>query len=186
MSTQPSIFSRLREDEASADWQRFHDRYAPVVYHMALAHGLSEVDAQDTVQEVLLRFVRNVEKFRYDRQRGRFRNYLYTLTLNVVRTHLAKLAKSAHAVEGVDDVTLEHPRELWEKQWQANELRQAIDAVAAEVSPKTFQCFQLFVLEEWPAEKVGAFLGVTRETVYQAKSRVVKRLRVHLDRMNEE
>ena len=186
MSTQPSIFSRLRHDEEGADWKLFHDRYAPVVYYQALAHGLSEADALDTVQEVLLRFVRNVDRFNYDPQRGRFRNYLYTLTLNVVRSHIAKQSRSERAIEGIDGVTIENPRELWERQWQANQLRQAIDTVAAEVTPKTFQAFQLFVLEEWPAEKVADFLGVSRETVYQAKSRIVKRLRSHMARLDNE
>ena len=180
MSTQPSMFSRLRDDEHGADWKAFCDRYVPLVRQVAVAHGLSDDDARDTVQEVMLRLVRGMDDFQYDRARGRFRNFLYTVTMNVVRTQLLSVAR-AHGSLTADAVPDEcEPHDVWEREWQANELRRALEAIAEEVDAKTFQAFQLFALEEWPAEKVAAFLDVSREAVYQAKSRMVKRLRMQM------
>jgi len=180
------MFSRLRADDEGDSWQTFHDRYAPVVFRVAFAHGLAEPDARDTVQEVMLRFVKGIDQFEYDRDRGRFRNYLYTMTMNVIRSHFAKLARSAQPVEAVDRPVVDNPWDLWEHEWEANQLRQALDAVATELEPKTFQAFQLVALEEWPPDKVAAFLGVSRDAVYQAKSRVIKRLKAHVARMRND
>ncbi len=180
MSTQPSIFSRLRASPESSEWETFCDRYSPVVFSVAVAHGLAEPDARDTVQEVLLRLYKNMEQFRYDPARGRFRNYLYTITLNVVRAQLADRARRAAPLDPAHLYAVHNPKEIWEREWRANELRTGLQAVADEIEPKTFQAFQLFVLEEWPTEKVARFLGLSRQSVYQAKSRVIRKLRAHL------
>ena len=180
MSTQPSIFSRLRASPESTEWETFCDRYSPVVFSVALAHGLGEADARDTVQEVMLRFYRNMGQFRYDPARGRFRNYLYTMTLNVVRAQLAERARRAVPLDPAHLYAAHNPKDVWDREWRSNELRTGLRAVADEVEPKTFQAFQLSVLEEWPTEKVARFLGLSRQSVYQAKSRVIRKLRAHL------
>ena len=180
MSTQPSMFSRLRDDEQGADWKAFCDRYVPLVRRVAVAHGLSDDDACETVQEVMLRLVRGMDDFQYDRTRGQFRNFLYTVTMNVVRTQLLAMTR-AHGTLTADAVPDEsEPYDVWEREWQANELRRALQEMSEDVDAKTFQAFQLFALEEWPAEKVAAFLDISRESVYQAKSRMLKRLRSYL------
>ncbi len=180
MSTQPSIFSRLRANPESTEWDTFCDRCSPVVFSVAMAHGLSEPDARDAVQDVMLRLYKNMGHFRYDPARGRFRNYLYTITLNVVRAQLADRARRAKPLEPAQLYAVHNPKEIWEREWRANELRAGLQAVAKEVEPKTFQAFQLFVLEEWSTEKVARFLGLSRQSVYQAKSRVIRKLREHL------
>ena len=180
MSTQPSIFSRLRASPESTEWETFCDRYSAVVFSVAVAHGLTEPDARDTVQEVMLRLYKNMEQFRYDPARGRFRNYLYTMTLNVVRAQLAERSRRARPLDPAQLYAVHNPKEIWEREWRANELRSGLQAVAREVEPKTFQAFQLFVLEEWPTEKVARFLGLSRQSVYQAKSRVIRKLRARL------
>jgi DNA-directed RNA polymerase specialized sigma24 family protein len=53
----------------------------------------------------------------------------------------------------------------------------SLEGVAKEVEPVTYQAFQLHVLEEWPVRRVAGFLGISEDSVYAAKSRVLARLR---------
>jgi RNA polymerase sigma-70 factor (ECF subfamily) len=49
----------------------------------------------------------------------------------------------------------------------------------------TWQAFWLYVVEDRPPDDVAAELEMTVEAVYQAKSRVLRRLRRELDGMME-
>jgi len=53
----------------------------------------------------------------------------------------------------------------------------ALERVKGEVEPRTYQAFQLYVLEEWSVSDVAEFLKMSQPSVYTAKSRVVQRLR---------
>jgi DNA-directed RNA polymerase specialized sigma24 family protein len=47
---------------------------------VALKSGLSEAEAQEVVQETLLRVAKKVKDFQYDRARGSFKGWLLQLT----------------------------------------------------------------------------------------------------------
>jgi DNA-directed RNA polymerase specialized sigma24 family protein len=58
--------------------------------------------------------------------------------------------------------------------------------VRREVTPQTFEAFQLFVSGEWPAERVAAHLGITANAVFGAMRRVLQRLRQLLPSLEED
>ena len=75
---------------------------------------------------------------------------------------------------------LESPAEAedaWEQQWQQAVLRECMSEVSRLVAPATFKAFQLYVLDEWPVDKVAAELGITRNAVYIGKNRIMGRIR---------
>ena len=82
--TRLSLLLRLRDRGDSDAWTRFVDLYGPLVYGLARRHGLGDADAADRMQEVLLAVARGVES--YDARRGPFRNWLYTVTMNKLRS----------------------------------------------------------------------------------------------------
>src|SRR5439155_25869693 len=82
--TRLSLLIRLRNRDDGEAWSRFVDVYGPLVYGQARRHGLSDADAADRMQEVLLAVARGVE--RYDAGRGPFRKWLYAVAMNKVRS----------------------------------------------------------------------------------------------------
>src|SRR5258707_15879107 len=83
--TRLSLLLRLRNRDDGDAWSRFVDVYGPLVYGQARRHGLSDADAADRMQEVLLAVARGVE--RYDAGRGPFRKWLFTVTMNKLRSY---------------------------------------------------------------------------------------------------
>jgi len=66
---------RLRESDAEADWLRFSNLYAPLVFYWGRSQGLEATDAADLVLEVMTKFVVKLREFKYDPQL-KFRGWL--------------------------------------------------------------------------------------------------------------
>jgi RNA polymerase sigma-70 factor (ECF subfamily) len=84
--------------DAVADAQRvLMQRYCGAVYRYLLGALRSEDEAAELFQEFALRFLRGDFR-RADRQRGRFRDYLKTSLINLVRTHRAERHRAPAAL----------------------------------------------------------------------------------------
>ena len=76
---------------------------------------------------------------------------------------------------------------LWDAEWESRLLERGMAKVRQYYKDgRTFEAFErAFVLNQEP-EVVAAELGMSRESVYQAKTRVLARLRVELEGIGEE
>ncbi len=146
----------------------------------------NHADAEDLVQDVLLRAFRA-----YDRFDGRFpRAWLYTIARN---THLSTIHSQRH-VEPHDPTTLVEREEGEDgretsieglvRADTARELRRAIDSL----DPAFREVAQLAMIERRPVQSVAEILGVPYGTVLSRLYRARQRLRVLLktQRMIEE
>ncbi|MFQ5474173.1 MAG: RNA polymerase sigma factor [Dehalococcoidia bacterium] len=185
--TPPSLLIRLRDADDHRGWQRFFEQYWRLIYSFARKCGLPPRDCEDILQEVVTEVFRAMPRFAYDRSKGTFRAYLRTITQRKIADHLRKAAR--HPVQSLDhhpggnghrpldDPASAGAEEIWERDWRRNLVQVCLDRVRQEVEPKTFQAFQLYVLEEWPAREVASFLKISTSSVYVAKSRVIQRVR---------
>ena len=56
-------------------------------------------------------------------------------------------------------------------------LRACQEEVAKQLNPTTISAFDLYVLKQWPVEKVADQLGISQNAVYIAKTRTMERIR---------
>ena len=54
LATRRSLLSRLKESNAEKSWRQFFDTYWRLIYTTALGAGLTDVEAQEVVQETLI------------------------------------------------------------------------------------------------------------------------------------
>lgn len=66
---------------------------------------------------------------------------------------------------------------VWHEEWSDTILRVCLDRVRSEVTPVTYEAFELFACRGWPAERVAQELGLTENAVFGAKRRVLARIR---------
>ena len=184
-TTRESLLVRIRNGEEVA-WEEFHARYRPLIAWAAARCDPGGADLEDVVQEVMLDLFRGQATFRYDRGRGRFRDYLFVVTRRKAaqaRTRRARLGVVTDQVpEPAADDAL---RAEWEAEWQRAVLREALEVVRGEVEETTFRAFVGFELEGRPAERVAAELGIAPASVYVYKKRVVQRLRAVAEELAE-
>jgi RNA polymerase sigma-70 factor, ECF subfamily len=185
-ATSPTLLVRVQANDAAA-WQRLIDLYGPLIYSWGCRSGLSDEDAADVMQEVFAAVARAIRRFD-PAAKGRFRGWLWTITRNKIRDHHRHCSDEPAGRGG--DTALQELVALPEK-WDddssdatRHEVRalyhRAMDLVQSDFQPQTWQAFWLSVVEEQPTEEIAQQLGLTANSVRQAKSRVLRRLRAEL------
>ncbi len=174
-----------------AAWSRLVDTFGGIVYRWCRASGVSENDAADVVQEVFASVARGIGGFQRQKAQGSFRSWLATITRNRVRDHFRRQAAQQAPVGGTDAwQALEQHPDLLESTICADSaqhpvVRRVLERVQAEFEPATWQAFWLTTVENRAAAEVAQATGLGIASVYQAKSRVLRRLRQRLGELPE-
>jgi RNA polymerase sigma factor (sigma-70 family) len=190
--TRASLLSRVRAVGDGAAWTEFEARYRELVYSYCRRQGLQHVDAEDCTQAVLVNMVRFLPGFQYDRERGRFRDYLHRCTKNIIIRYRSRPANAPARVELDMHDLFAHPRatstELetaWEEEWAAHHMRRALAAVREHVAPQTMAIFEA-CLRGLSAADVARECGVSTDSVQKAKQRMRDRLQAQIRLQIEE
>jgi RNA polymerase sigma factor (sigma-70 family) len=182
-ATRPSLLVRLADSGDAEAWQGFVHTYTPLVYGYCRRHGLQDADAADVAQLVLTDVLRAMRgHFEYQRERGRFRDWLGTVTHHQLLRFLHKRGRTMQTEGGAATVDLDQlaaagPDAGWEAEFNARVLRAAMERIRPVFEPSTWRAFERVWLEDCPALEAASEVDLTIEAVYAAKSRVLKRLR---------
>lgn len=183
--TRQSLLSRLRDLGDEESWQDFFNTYWRLIYNTASRAGLSDVEAQDVVQETVIAVSKSISGFRYDPDRGSFKGWLLNQTKWRIADELRlrrrqrrdcsespQLSDDADAALEIADPQGMEIEKIWDKEWDSNLLETALERVKSRIHPKHFQVFDLYVLREWPVSRVAQNTGFNRMQVYLIKHRV--------------
>lgn len=179
--THVTLLDRLREASDPLAWEEFYERYWRLIFSTARRRGCSDHTAEEIVQEAMLAVFKGRAAFRYDPDRGRFRDWLGAVVRNAVAARRRSpadrpqpLADDA-VIAGLADSATE-PDAAWDRAFELATLASLLDVVRHEVAPTTYQAFELVALHELPAVDVARVTGLSRNAVYLARRRVLERL----------
>jgi RNA polymerase sigma factor (sigma-70 family) len=199
--TRATLLERLKDWQDQSSWQQFFDTYWKLIYGVARKAGLTEVEAQDVVQETMLGAAKHLPAFKYDPAIGSFKAWLLNMTrwriIDQLRRRgpLPLRGPSLSQADTTTDVPLADRvpdpsdrgfDEYWEAEWQANLLESALANVRHRVDPQKYQVFDFYVNKSWPAERVAGIFGVTVEQVYMAKHRLTEMIKEEVRRLEKE
>jgi RNA polymerase sigma-70 factor (ECF subfamily) len=182
-TTQVTLLDRLREGDGVMAWEEFFGRYWHLVFVTARNRGCQAHTAEEIVQEVMLTVFQQRHVFQYDPSKGRFRDWLRQVVRNAVAKHRREPAQRVRARGGESEVSTPEPigddglDDRWEAHFEQSLLTALLDAVRVEVAPETYQAFELLTLQGLSGAEVARITGLTRNAVYLARKRVLKRLR---------
>ncbi|MCB9857490.1 MAG: sigma-70 family RNA polymerase sigma factor [Phycisphaerales bacterium] len=181
--TTSTVLHDLRDFENRAAWDHFVLRFRLPVLNFARSVGLSEGDAEDVAQETLITFAELFREGRYDPQRGRLSKWLFGIAHRTALNHRRMTGRRAAVVSSGKSMTEDvavgdaSAAETWDREWAQALLEQCIERVRREVEPTTYRAFDLVVRENRPAAEVAEILGVNIKLVYNAKHRILRRIR---------
>ncbi len=179
-STHVTLLARLREPADQAAWREFCDRYGELIRAFARRRGLQSTDCDDVVQDTLISMTKSMPGFEYDPQKGSFRAYLKTVVRNVIFRKLSQkpLAQSLDMDGARRDSAIAAPNEEndWETEWRQYHLRIAMRSIEAEFNDKDRAAFDAYAVRGCDARETAARLLLTVDQIYQAKSRIVRRI----------
>jgi RNA polymerase sigma-70 factor, ECF subfamily len=177
---------RARRPEA---WQRLVDLYGPVVYRWCRQLGVGRADAADVVQDVFAAVAAGVVRFRCETPEHSFGAWLRTITRSKVCDHFRRRRGVLDAEGGTDAqqrlLNLPQPAEesLSLSAPLATDTRfvhRALEVVRAEFEPRTWDAFWRIAVDGQSPAEAAAAMRLSLSAVYQAKSRVLRRLRREL------
>lgn len=189
-ATRLTLLSRLRDPRGTA-WEDFYVTYGPVMQRYAARLGLDQAAAQDVVQESVLALLRILPTFRYDPDRGLFRNFVLTVVHRKVQAALRRRTRlaetSADAQPGEAHLSLLDrlpastplPQEQMHLAWQQSLWEEALARVRRDptIQPHTWDVFHAYVLEDRAAAEVAASFSLKPNAVYQIRNRMLARIR---------
>ncbi|WP_146431022.1 RNA polymerase sigma factor [Blastopirellula retiformator] len=182
-STSTSLLARATLHGDGESWQRFHDVYAPLIRNWLSRQNVFGSDADDLTQDVLIVVLRKLPAFQHNGRSGAFRRWLRLIVVNVVRDSIKKKRVQVSSHEGVSHLLSELEDESssisqqWGREHDLEVTRRMLDQLKTSFEPKTWEAFDLLTREELPAKEVAMRLSISVASVYQAKSRVLSRLR---------
>jgi RNA polymerase sigma-70 factor (ECF subfamily) len=182
-STSASLLERIRHDPAASQWQTLVELYDPLIRSWLKRQSVLASDADDLVQDVLTVVARRLKDFEHNGRTGAFRNWLRTVTVNCVRDFW-RSKKREHAATGQVQELLDQLMDPssglsqnWDQEHDRYVTKQLLSRLRDEFEPTTWRAFERVALDGAPAAQVAAELGVTVNSVFIAKSRILARLR---------
>ena len=154
------------------------ERYTPILYSLAYRMLGNSEEAEEAVQEILLKAYRSLHKFRLSR---RFHPWIYTISLNHLRSLLRKRHRESRlkiipfeegASQGLASAGQRVPEELVEQ--SEGELL-AAEAIQG-LRPEYREVFLLRQVEGLPVKEVAEILSLPEGTVKTYLHRARKHL----------
>ncbi len=178
VATSPSLLLRIRNASDHEAWSTFQEIYLPLIRSFCVHWGLQTADAEDVAQEVLVAVARTMPSFDYQPERGRFRAWLGTVTVNKIKSWYASphVQGQKGQVALVDQRTQTNPSTDWAVMFSEHIFQTACQRVRSQCDPQTWHCFQATWIEHKDAPVVARDAGISVHTVYVNKSRVLQRL----------
>ena len=179
-TTHATLLARVAEGVDPEAWSEFHRRYGELIRGFARRRGLQAADCDDIAQEVLLILSKSMGGFEYDPAKGKFRSYLKTFVVRAVyrktRQKLGERSLGDMDVEAKDPAPDSATEEVWEQEWRQYHVRQAMQRLEAEFNEDDRMAFSQYAMRGLAAAVVAEALGLSLDQVYQAKSRILRRL----------
>jgi RNA polymerase sigma-70 factor (ECF subfamily) len=182
--TRSTLLMGVRNPADARAWGEFVNLYEPLLTAYIRKRGLREEDARDVVQEVFARLVKALPGFELDRQRGRFRTWLWQICQSALGDWARHRQRQARAEDAWLD-RLSEPRPAsdadsygdWAGMHRRRILTFALETVRARSQPKTWACFERHLLQRRPSTDVATELGLKVTAVNVNSSRILERVR---------
>ncbi len=188
--TRESLLLRLKDGRDNASWREFHDIYGRLIFGYSLHFDISHSEAEDIVQEVCIKVFRQIVRFDYSPEKGRFRGWLKTITRNTVIDHLRRKQNRQKTSKEyrrhvermlVDEAASDE--EIWRKEWEKALCETAMERVRNRVGGETLRIFQRYVLDRESAKDVANETSLDANAVYAVKHRVLNYLREEVEKI---
>lgn len=183
-ATSYGLLSLARGHDPDA-WKNLVHLYSPLAFHWCRQSGLASHDAADVMQEVFQAVHLALERFGAQ-QSGAFRGWLWTITRNKLNDFYRKQQHEPAAAGGssaygrwqqVEDAEPMPSEASVSGERKHSLLQRALELIRKDFQETSWNAFCGVVVANRPAAEVAAELSISVGAVYQARARVLKRLR---------
>lgn len=177
--TSLSLLQRVKQDDADS-WRQLCKLYGPTVYCWARNADLQDSDAADIVQEVFQQVAKSIAQFRKEKPGDSFRAWLRVITRNKIHDYFRRIVDVT--IDGdVDEFSQQTRPPISVGGEDPSRIRiRALELIKDDFAEQTWRAFWRVVVQGDSPADVAEDLSISVWSVYQAKSRVLKKLRSEL------
>ena len=183
-TTDPRLIEAAKDWRDDSNWREFYDRYAPAIRRHACISGLSEAEAEDVVQETMLKVARYLPSFKYDRTVCKFRTWLNQIVNQRIFEALHRRRRSSFPEASLDELReAVHGSEsptgdpVVQAEVDHRLLEACLARVRGRVKPRHWQVFEAHALHGLSAEETARRYDSTAANVWVIRHRILKALR---------
>jgi RNA polymerase sigma factor (sigma-70 family) len=175
--TRKTLIERIRDPYDQFSWREFYNYYKDYIFVIVVNMGVSHHDAEELLQNILLKAWKAMPQFEYSPEKGKFRWWLTRITKNEVFDHLKRKAKKPQ-IDTLEDFAVNKSAEIdaiIEREWSRFISEKAWKNIATEFSQKYLDAFMALAEGKSITEAADSF-GIEEATLYVYKGRIKKRL----------
>jgi len=178
------MLQQMREGKEES-WIAFREFYKPLIARNGKDFRLRPLEIDALVQDVVLACHQEHVLDNYDRTKGRFRDYLRTITKRIALRILADRPTANGLVPG-DDIGADDEEEKAELAWKEFLMDKALQELKETMDTIKYMAFEMYELQGNDAATVAQRLGIPVAQVYVIRSRAVKKLQEITTRLESE
>ena len=181
--TLKSLLVRIRDVDDEESWGTFAEIYEPFIEGYLRRRGISGELALDVRQEVLMVVSRRIADFEHNGMKGAFRYWLRSTTVNCLRTHERRQRQESPGGSVFLDIVgqLADDESELSRVWNHEYDRHVVQSLLVRLEPlfqeSTLLAFRKTTLDQMTSADVASELGMTRNAVIVARSKVFRKLR---------
>ena len=178
------MLQQMREGNEES-WLAFREFYKPLIARNGKDYRLRPLEIDALVQDVVLACYQEHVLDNYDKTKGRFRDYLRTITKRIAMRILAA-RPTANGLVPSDDIAPDDDEEKAQLAWREFLMDKALQELKETMDTLKYMAFEMYELQGNDAATVAQRLGIPAAQVYIIRSRAVKKLQEIIARLESE
>lgn len=191
-NTRQTLIQRVKNQHDEPSWEEFAGIYRGYIYTVIRNMGIAESDREELVQQTLIKLWEKLPDIDCN-HKGRFRNWLGTLTKNCVIDFIRKRERDYALLQKVSvekeleqfNMALPDINRISERAWKEHLTLMALANIEPHFSGKAVQVFRLS-LAGASVPRIADELNIRQDSVYRLKTRVKARLIEEIQRLRTE
>ena len=187
-TTRRPLLNEMRKNNDAA-WREFLSTYSPLIRLIARQYRLTDEETDELIQDVCVAMIQRDALGKYDEAQGRFRTYLGRIVSNcAIDLMRRRPVPTQSATERFNNIPAEQPSQTTPPIDDGDEilLQMAMEDVRSRCDDLTFMAFEFHIRQNRPAKEVAQALGVSEQNVYLSSSRIVKRIKAAVERLQKQ
>ncbi len=177
------MLQKVSNQNDESAWKEFVFYYEKYIYLVCRSTNLDHHDAEEIVQQVLVKLWKKLPEFHYNRNQ-RFRSWLCQVTRNCVMDHFRKIQQQQSRLEKAyasqhwqyyKEDSLPDLEKIAEREWENYIVNMALRNLKNSVSEKMVEVF-LAREDGVSAKEISIKMGIPVNTVYVYQKRMTTKL----------
>jgi RNA polymerase sigma factor (sigma-70 family) len=187
--TRVTLLQRIIHDKDEKSWEDFVQYYQGFIYLICRKMDMSHHDADEVVQQVLIKLWNHFPNFEYDESK-RFRSWLCRVIQNTGRDFFRKI-NSQSRLKGkvqdqqIDKLSLPEVEKVAESEWNDYLASMALENIKPHFSERLIEIF-LRLVEGESAQDLEVEYELKPKVIYVYRKRIRDRLKDEIRRLKSE